>query len=228
MVHPVLSKPIHWKENRIPVLVVENTKLFQKLVFELSAQKEGEEGDFVLSKNYECLEIPKHLFLVRDYVELSLEERRIQQHFQEMLLQVVCEDMPQEMQHINEEVNDYLSQVMMRIEYPVSFSQGDYGLQLLKMVKYHPALEGETLAERLLQYMEWVVELMVTPCFVFVSLKEYIDVSELPLFYQTVRNKKWNILLLEHHLEEKVEGEAICVIDEGLCELRLDEDGEFI
>ena len=43
LLHPLLSSPIHWRENEIPVLVIERPELFRSMIFSLSTQAEGEE-----------------------------------------------------------------------------------------------------------------------------------------------------------------------------------------
>ena len=44
LAHPLLQSPIEFKENRIPVLVVENGQLFRQLIADLLA-KLGEKND---------------------------------------------------------------------------------------------------------------------------------------------------------------------------------------
>ena len=45
LLHPLLSSPIHWRENEIPVLVIERPEPFRSMFFSLSTQAEEEEGE---------------------------------------------------------------------------------------------------------------------------------------------------------------------------------------
>lgn len=44
LTHPLLSASIHWQENKTPVLVAENPKLFRQMVFSLAEQAPGGGG----------------------------------------------------------------------------------------------------------------------------------------------------------------------------------------
>ena len=91
--HPMLSAPIHWRENRVPVLVVEHPKVYRQFVFSLSRQAEGEDGPFVLSLQYEPLDCGECLRVVRDYAALSLDDRKLQNRFQALVQAVVREEL---------------------------------------------------------------------------------------------------------------------------------------
>ena len=56
LVHPLLSRPIHFQEGQVQLLIAEDPRIFRELVRELSAQSAGEEGSFVLSLNFEPLD----------------------------------------------------------------------------------------------------------------------------------------------------------------------------
>ena len=57
LAHPLLQSPIEFKENRVPVLIVENGQLFRRLIGDLLAQENGEPGEFALSENAGLTEI---------------------------------------------------------------------------------------------------------------------------------------------------------------------------
>ena len=61
LAHPLLQSSIEFKENRIPVLVVENGQLFRQLIADLLAQENGDPGEFALSENSGLTEIGKNV-----------------------------------------------------------------------------------------------------------------------------------------------------------------------
>ena len=85
LAHPLLSSPLHWKEGRVPVWVIEAPETFRSMVFMLSEQAQGEEGDFVLSLDYETLDCAEHVHVLRDLMCLSLDDRKLQNRFQARL-----------------------------------------------------------------------------------------------------------------------------------------------
>ena len=68
LAHPLLSSPIAFCENQIPVLVLENAAAFREFAVELLQQSEGQEGAFVLSRADRCLDCAEHLNVFLDFL----------------------------------------------------------------------------------------------------------------------------------------------------------------
>lgn len=222
----MLSAPIHWRENVIPILVVEHPKLFRQFVFTLSRQAEGEEGEFVLSLDYNPLDCGEHLQVVRDYTAFSLDDRKLQNRFQSLLQVAIREELPEKTDCLQRVIVDYLETVATTMEYPVTFSDGEYALTLLKALKCHPVLDGEGPLEQLVQYLELYNGLMKNQCFVLVGAHMYFSEEELLGFYRLVGYRKWRVLLLESHMTSPLLGEEVYLLDQDLCELHLASGGE--
>lgn len=225
--HPILSSPIHWVEGTIPVLVVEHPVEFRNLVFELSMQAEGEDGSFILSLDYETLDCGEHLHVIRDYVDFPLDDRKLQNQFQKILQIVVREDLAPETDHLQNEIAGYLAKLITQMEYPVTFSSGDYVLPLLKSIRCQPVLDGESPMERLMQYIELYSQLMHDQCFALVNGHIFFSAEELQELYKMANYRKWKLLLMEHTFNQALPGETVCLIDQNFCELRLD-SGETV
>ena len=67
LAHPLLQSPIEFKENRVPVLIVENGQLFRRLIGDLLAQENGEPGEFALSENAGLTEIGKNVQMTLNF-----------------------------------------------------------------------------------------------------------------------------------------------------------------
>lgn len=226
--HPLLSEPIHWKEGQIPVLIVEAQQTFRQFVFMLSGQAQGEEGDFVLSLNYETLDCAEHLHVIRDYAYLSPDDRRLQNRFQAHLQWSVREELAESTQQLQQHIGEYLQQVDETLIYPVSFTEGEYVIPLLKALKCQPMLDGSNELEKLIQYIELYSGLMKEQCFVLVNAHIYFSDAELSELYKMTAYEKWNLLLLEQQVNSPLPTEDICILDESLCELRLDLNSEVL
>ena len=77
LAHPLLQSPIEFKENRVPVLIVENGQLFRRLIGDLLAQENGEPGEFALSENAGLTEIGKNVQMTLNPLFPELDGRRI-------------------------------------------------------------------------------------------------------------------------------------------------------
>lgn len=225
--HSLLSCPVHWQEGRVPVLVAERPEVFRQMVFSLSAQARGEEGEFVLSLDYETLDCAEHLHVVRDYVCLPLDDRKLQNRFQSRLQWTVREELAAPTDALQQQIGQYLQMVAGAMEYPVCFAEGEYVLPLLKALKCQPVLDGVHPLERLMQYIELYSGLMKQQCFVLVDAHAYFSADELRELYRMAGYQKWRLLLLEQRLGAPLPSEDICLLDDGLCELRLDSGEEI-
>ena len=220
--HPLLSSPLCLNEDAFPVLVLEDPCVFRKFVFELSEQASGETGDFVLSLDFEPLDCAEHLHVLRDYLFLPVDDRRLLNRFQSRLQWTIRELLVSETDHLQQEIADYLQSVTAAVEWPLCFSDGEYVLPLLKALRCQPILDGESLLERLLQYLELYCGLMKNQCFVLVSAHLYFSGAELSELFRMARYEKWRLLLLEQQLPDRLPEESVCLIDRQFCELRLD------
>lgn len=225
--HPLLSAPLHWKEGRIPVLVVEHPKVFRRMVWELSAQADGEVGDFVLSVDYEPLDCGTHLHVLRDYLALTLDDRKIQNRFQSLLQSLLQEELSAEADRLQQEIARFLETVLYQVDYPISFSAGEYILPLLKAIKLQAALDSEDPLERVMQYLDVYHGLMKQQCFVLVDAHGYFSEEELAGLFHFAADHKCAVMLLEHHCPHLLKEEDACLLDAQLCEMRLDTGEEF-
>ena len=128
---------------------------------------------------------------------------------------------------LQQQIGQYLQLVVGAMEYPVSFSEGEYVLPLLKALKCQPVLDGVHPLERLMQYIELYSGLMKEQCFVLVDAHAYFSNEELQQLYRMAGYQKWRLLLLEQRLAAPLPAEDICLLDASLCELRLDSDPEI-
>lgn len=222
LMHPLLSAPIHWKENTVPVLVAEPPKLFRQMVFDLTRQTEGEDGPFVLSLQYEPLDCGEHLHVICNYLNLPLEDRKLTNRFQGLLQSIVWEELPEQTDGLQRSIADYLALITVRMDCPIAFAEGDYVLPLLKALRCRPVLDGTEPLERLMQYLSLYNHFMKTQCFILVGMHAYFSPEELREFYRMAGYEKWTVLLLEQHMSTPLPGEVFYLLDEQLCELRLD------
>lgn len=220
--HPLLSAPLYLREGIFPVLVLEEPRLFQKLVFELSAQASGETGDFVLSLDYQPLDCAEHLHVLRDYFILPLDDRRLQNRFGSRLQWTMRELLGQQTDHLQQEISVYLQTVSSAMEWPVHFSEGEYLSPLLKALHFSPVLDGDTTLEQLMQYIELYCGLMKDQCFALVNAHRYFSNAELNELFRMAAYEKWRLLLIEQHLSSPLSMESVCLLDSSLCELQLD------
>lgn len=222
LAHPQLSEPIKFRENTIPVLVLEDPKLFRNWVFALTEQAGGEAGPFVLSVNYEIIDCADHLNVIRDFHDYPLDDRRLSNRFQSLLQTIMREELAQETDELQNSIAAYLRRVSVRMGYPSEYNEGEYAYQLLKALKFRPSLEDDTDIGKLIEYLDLSAGLLKAQCFILIGAKSHFSSEELQELYKMATYKKWNVLLVEPYIRERLPNEFAIILDSNLCELRLD------
>lgn len=142
--------------------------------------------------------------------------------FQTYLQDIVREELAYESDVFNTTVQKYIQKVAVSVGYPVSYAQGEYSLSFLKSIKFQPCIDGQTLVDRLLQYLELIQAFIPNPCFVLVLPHMYFSCDEIKSFYEIAGYRKHKILIIENKVFPTISGEEYYIIDEQMCELRVD------
>ena len=106
LAHPLLSSPIVFCENQIPVLVLENAAAFREFAVELLQQSEGQEGTFVLSCADRCLDCAEHLNVFLDFLHPPELEKRLQSKLITALLREAQETLASETLQLSRAVQE--------------------------------------------------------------------------------------------------------------------------
>ena len=70
--YPQMEEVIDFSERGIPTLVIENPAFYRALMMDLYAQKNGEEGEFILSENGKTLSISSSVELIDNCLQFNL------------------------------------------------------------------------------------------------------------------------------------------------------------
>lgn len=225
LTHPLFSEPICFRENRVPVLVVENPAAFRRLAAELMQQSEGENGAFVLSQDDNCLDCAAHLNAVLDFLHVPELEKRLQTKLMSLLLKNTQEALAQESFQLSQLLQSYLGKLAALAEYPVHYEQADNLPALLKAMDFRVDFEGISACEALYEYMGVLHGMARHQCFVLIHAHDYFSRAEIQDLYKMAQYRKMALLMLESQLREPLDCEEIRLYDGDLCELRL-ESGE--
>lgn len=218
LAHPLLQSPIKFRENSVPVLIVENGQLFRQLIADLLAQENGEPGEFALSDNSSLIEIGKNVQITLNPLFLELDGRRILTKIQQMAV-TAAEDQPAKTAECLAALNDYGAALTAAIPFNVTFSEMGNADDVVKALAFHVDMEEMSIPEQLLEMMRLHRECFRKKLFVFVNLKAFLSEEEITLFYQSVFYEKLSVLLLESGQKETVRPyEEVRIIDEDLCE----------
>lgn len=223
LMHALFSQPIVFRENCIPVLVLENPILLRGLTDELVRQSEGAEGRFVLSEEDVPLECASHLNVILDFVHIEKVEKHIQTKAINALIRDVQAHLTQETGKLSRIVQEYMGEVAALSEYPVDYDRSENLSALFKVMDLRIDLENLNACEALYERMNLIHSLSKDQCFVLVNAKLFFSTAELAQLYRMTQYRKLRLLLLEGCAPEKVAPyENVILYDADLCELRRD------
>ena len=228
LTHPLFSAPVRFREDRVQVLVIEAPEAFRKLVAELTAQSEGGEGTFVLSRNDTCLEIEDHIHVIFDFIHPQALEKKLQSKALASLIQEARETLTAETLAFSQAVQAYLGKLAALADYPVAFAQSENLPDLLKAMEFRVDLSDLPAFEALYERMALIDGLTKHQCFTLVNARAYFSAEELKKLYAMARYRKLTLLMIESHIDAPLPDEDIRLFDADLCELTLDSEGEIV
>lgn len=221
LVHPCLTRPLVFKENKIVTFVVENQSLLGELIFELIEQIQGEEGRFVLSSGCDILDIHKNIDMVMDIFSLELNQRKLlNKLYHELKEKALQSDYYIDTVNLMGDITTYLDKLFESISYPLSHSSEMNILDVFKLAGVKLEITHESLLEKIIDYITVIQEFFGIDFFVFVNLKSYLLEEELEKLHEFLCYEKFQLLLLESvDREKRWDWEEVRIIDKDLCEI---------
>lgn len=122
-------------------------------------------------------------------------------------------------QKLNAAIQGFFADLEM--EYPFEYHinpEVDFSA-LAKAMGLQIEKEYDSDLERLIQYCILTRELLNTKLFIFFNLYCYFTEKELEQFYQEILTRKWNVLLMETSVGNRISGEKHYIIDKDNCEI---------
>ena len=220
LIHPDLQFQIQFTDTTIPVCVIESPVWWREIQKELLAQMQGEDGKWILSEQDKEIKISKSVELIWNPIQLEENQKRIMNAFLQSFSKTATnETYWKKGQELNGIIQTFFSQLEM--EYPFEYhinSEIEFSA-LAKAMGIRIETEYESDLERLLQYCILTQDLMHTKLFILFQLHAYFTEEELELFYREVRQRKWNVLLMEPLVGKRLPGEKHYIIDKDNCEI---------
>lgn len=213
-----ISTALEWKENEIPVLIIENIHLFNRLVIDVYEQLElGYEKNFSLL-NEQDKNVEKEAKFILEPFSLTINNKDVQLFLNKLLLNSMKEtyiDLDEKLKPIHSFYSNAFLDLPLDIEIDANFNQKT----LAKLFTYVVHDDSETIIEKVYNYTNVMTDLSIANIFIFVNLKQYLSKSEYNNFINFIKVKKINILLIENRTTYSNENEKILIIDKDLCEL---------
>lgn len=208
---------IKLEENRTAILVIEEKILRFKLVDELYRQCMGEEGNFVLSDNTKILKMSKIADFLMNPFSVDYNNRKVLTKLYQEIETSGNESFYEEKQRINGDILTLFDKIMLNAPYNIS---SKLELDLVELCKIYNIVienEGDTLLEKLMEYMKIMSQLCSVRVFILLNLTLYLNRKEIRTLYEFASYQKICLLLVEYVMPKEISDEMGCIIDEEGC-----------
>lgn len=221
LTHPLFEESIAFEENKINVLIIEDSKTYGAFLAELLEQNRGAEGKFVLTEKLKVQNLEKAVDIVVDPFSLDFCQKKIITRLYNRLKEnVMSDELYMETSALFTEIVKYIEKVIETIDYPLEYLAEPDISGVFKLLDLKPEANHENLLEKLIDYMRIVQEFCEISTFIFVNLKCYFSDEWLEALHEQAAYQKWNILLLENTVRTKsFDWEQRKIIDVDLCEI---------
>jgi len=217
LIHTGYNLDVEIRENQVTVLSVENPKAYTTLLQDIWSQTQGGEGGFILSEGEEVKSISKVMECVFNPFAIDCNDKRIITKLYQELKEQSNESMLYEGLNLNAQIVSYIEELLNRVPYSLELNVDFDLVNLLKMYGVKVQSYGESLIEKIIEYLRVMNQVCNLQNYVFVGLKQYLETAELEQLYEFAFYEKVNLVIIESMHSPHVKGEKCWLLDKDLC-----------
>lgn len=208
---------IDLEDKSIFSLIIENKKLYRKIVEDLINNISIDDGNIILSKNNKLIVPEKEIFVFSDYFNFDVNKFVLNKYYKE-LKNLSENDFFDETVEIKEVLRNYVTKLVEN-EYSIKLEEDLDISQILKAfgVKFQ---RNEDLLLNLFEWIKILNELLGYEIFFFINLENFLSDDELVEFSKFILYNKYRVVFLENFNRNKLfDDDNLIIIDNDLCEI---------
>ncbi len=223
LINPLLSSKFNIDFSKINVLVIENPKFMASIVndIKLFLEKNDTETRFVENGDF-CKAIDKFYFIT-DLFNLDFNNRVLQNCLTKKIVNTL-NGYEYQINEIYENAFRILSKCLVNLNLSVDINPCLEKQTFVKM--FSPTIQNyyDNLLEKLVEFVNVLVELLDLKCLIVLNLQEYLSIEECQQFYNHCMCREVSVLTLQSRKKYNFENEQIILIDDDLCEIVANSD----
>lgn len=217
--HVHLETPLTISPDSVQLLIIESPDEFYSTVASLDKQLNGDDGDFIFSKNGEPLSPSKSGIMLCDTFHFDLNDKKILNILYKRLETNVYEENLPRLYDLNSNNIAFIENLAYSLPFLLEYDEpqpNDYfKLLSLRFAKNYTSLE-----EKIICYINALIELKKCEFFVFVNLKSVLSDEKLLQIYTHCQKEQVGLLLLESEKRRPLlPCEKAIIITNDLCEI---------
>lgn len=209
---------------KISTIVIENQRLFYDIITDLENQIQGNDGKSVLSENDKILRIDKRLEQIMQFVPFDMNKKKLVNKIASDMQALAVDD--KFMLQTNEVLATW-ERLCYNLEFdlPVHLEFGKINVEtLIKATGLTIVDDYDSLAEKIVDYIQLVEEFDCKKMFVFINLRSFIDDEEMKELANMVIARGYQVLLLDNTEHPMLENEKRYIVDADMCEMCYNSD----
>ena len=208
---------IDFEDKSIFSLIIENKKLYRKIIEDLINNISIDDGNIILSKNNKLIVPEKEIFVFSDYFNFDVNKFVLNKYYKE-LKNLSENDFLDETIEIKEVLRNYVTKLVEN-EYSIKLEEDLDISQILKAfgIKFQ---RNEDLLLNLFEWIKILNELLGYEIFFFINLENFLSNDELVEFSKFILYNKYRVVFLENFNRNKLfDDDNLIIIDNDLCEI---------
>lgn len=219
IVFPEINKVFHITDDKVHSLIVENQVLLVNILNDLTKQMNGEEGKIALSENDKLVQINKNCELLSQFIPFKVSTKSlISKLASYMEERAVSSDYYERTQNEIGHIENYLYDLAFDMIGDIVFNRLNVA-SVIKMSGPGFAEEYDSLAEKIIDYIELVKEYDRDKLFITLNLRDYIVDEEMNSFVNTVLDHNIKLFMIESRERKLLDNEYRYIIDNDWCEI---------
>ena len=219
LTHIHLETPIVISEDSVKLLIVENPSEFYKMVCDFNSQFDGGDGDFVFSANGEIVAAQKCGAIIPNLFDFDLNDKKVLNLLYKKLESVALGEKVTLFNELVSKTMCFIGEVAYNVPFLLDYDEiqpTEYFKQSsVKFAKTYDSLE-----EKIICYINALIDLKNCDFFVFVNLKSVLNDEKLLKIYKHCQAEQVGLLLIEDGKRRKLlPCEKAVIITEDLCEI---------
>lgn len=215
-----LETKIALTRSRPHLLIVENPRLYYQIVQQLIRQFEGGEGSFVFLEENEQVDPQKIGEIVVDLFHLHFNDKKVSGLlYKKLEKNFQCEGLFNHLYEINASIDSFLEELFFTTSLSLSNSPMQIA-DLLKCCNVRVEETYESFLEKVICYINLLIELKNLKIICFVNLKSVFNDEELDQLYRHCCAEGVSLFLVEDTKRRALSDlEKAVIITEDLCEI---------
>lgn len=208
---------IDFENKSIFSLIIENKKLYRKVIDDLINNINIDDGNIILAKNNKLIVPEKEIFVFSDYFNFDVNKFVLNKYYKE-LKNLSENEFFDETLEIKEVFRNYITKLIEN-DYPIKLEEDLDISQILKAfgIKFQ---RNEDLLLNLFEWLKILNELLGYEIFFFINLENFLSDNELVEFSKFILYNKYKVVFLENFNRNKLfDEDNLIIIDNDLCEI---------